>query len=217
MTPRQLGSGNKRLGGSEGISERLSPQSGAMGPECLGSPPLMSQDLTPEAWALCPDFLRLGHSSHIAACSQASAFCFFLSNLYKDEYCVCEALELCQGKNHLFDFSIYMPGSSVQPNDGGTCFPQMLNKMSQTRWLKRTQIHSFSPRVRSWVKVSLGRAMLLLKVQAEDSPSSWTFCWLQASLSQWPHHSSIWSMFTWPSPLFLCISCVSYKVTCHCI
>ena len=143
-----------------------------MGPEYLGPPPLPSQDLTSEARALRPAFLRLGHPSHIAACLQESAFCFFLSNVYKDEYCVCEALELCQGKSHLFDFSIYMPGSSVQPNDGGTYFPQMLNKMSQTRRLKRTQVHYFSPRVRSWAKVARSRARLLLKVQAEDSPSS---------------------------------------------
>ena len=108
--PASVGAGNKRLGGSEGISERLMQQRSE---QCLGPPPLPSQDLTSEARALCPAFLRLGHPSHIAARSQESAFCFFLSNLYKDEYCVCEALELCQGKSHLFDFSIYMPGSSV--------------------------------------------------------------------------------------------------------
>lgn len=196
--------------------ETDNPQSGVVGPEHLGPPSSAVSGSDPrgpssvaclsEAWASLP------HSSML------TRVWFLLlpqQPLQGWILCLWSSWVVSGKKSFIWFFYIYAWKLS-SAKWWGTYFPQMLNKVSQARWLKRTQIHSFSPRARSWVKVSLGRAMLLLKVQAEDSPSR-SFCWLQASLSPWPHHSSIWSMFTWPSPVFLCISCVSYKVTCHCI
>ena len=97
----------------------------------------------------------------------------------------------------------------------GYLFSQMLNKVSQARWLKRTQIHSFSPRVRSWVKVSLGGPCFFSRFRQKTLLLEVSACSRLHSANG--HTTSIWSIFTWPSPLFLCISCVSYKVTCHCI
>ena len=124
-----------------------SPRSGVVGPERLGPPSSAisgsdfrgpsSASCLSEAWASLP------HSSMFAR------VCFLLlpqQPLQGWMLCLWSSWVVSGKKSFIWFFYIYAWKLS-SAKWWGTYFPQMLNKVSQARWLKRTQIHSFSLRV----------------------------------------------------------------------